>query len=152
MKKNYKVFQYRWKNFLPLCLFFIYFSAYTQEKAIQSTLDILRKHMKEDSVRVNALVHLSYLYQTSNLKNSEYLGLNNDKLAEDFLRKAGILFKRINNFDQLGDAEINLAKVFVARANYDSAQHHFNYALSLFAKLDEPYQIADVYQHIAEMY
>src|SRR6266487_2520054 len=261
MKKNYIAFEHFCKRSILLCLFPLCFSAYGQQKAIDSTFIILKKHMKEDSVRVNALIYLSYLYQTNNLKNSEYyakeglqmtnkvnndlltcaalsqlgsvytwerkttealstyfrqheialkinagywlqkayigigyvyemesewgkalgytlqalhyaekssnpsdkasaynhlgaeyLGLNNDKLAEDFLRKAGILFKRINNLDQLGDCEISLGKVFVARANYDAAEHHFNYALSLFTKLDEPYQIAYACQHIADMY
>ena len=72
MKKIYKAFQYPPKAILLLYLSFISFSAYTQKRAIDSTLSILSQHMKEDSVRVNALIHLSYLYQTSNLKNSEY--------------------------------------------------------------------------------
>jgi signal transduction histidine kinase len=260
MKKIYRIFQYPAKAILLLYLYFISFAAYTQKKAIDSTLNILNQHMTEDSVRVNALIHLSYLYQTSNLKNSEYyakealqvsnkinndllicaalsqlgsvytwerkpealttyfhqeeiaqkinsgywlqdaylgigyvyelenewgkalsyslralhiaeqssepsglasvynhlgseyIGLNNDKLAENFLRKAALLFKQVNNLDQLGDCEISLANVFAVRGNYDSAVYHFNYALSLFTNLDEPYQIADVYQQMGDMY
>jgi len=261
MKKNYIAFEHFCKRSILLCLFPLCFSAYGQQKAIDSTFIILKKHMKEDSVRVNALIYLSYLYQTNNLKNSEYyakealqmsnkvnndllicaalyqlgsvytwerkttealstyfrqheialkinagywlqkayigigyvyemesewgkalgytlqalhyaekssnpsdkasvynhlgaeyIGLKNDKLAEDFLRKAGILFKQVNNLDQLGDAEISLAKVFASRGSYDSAEYHFKYALSLFTQLDEPYQITDVYQQMGDMY
>jgi two-component system sensor histidine kinase/response regulator len=237
------------------------FSCFSQKKAIDSTLNVLKNHMKEDSLRANALIDLSYLYQTSNLVNSEYyakealgivnrlnnevltcaalsqlgsvynwerkttealttyfhlqeiaqrtnqdnwlikgylgvsyayelenewgnalrytldalkvaekspdpfdeedvynhlgsdyIGLKNDKLAEDYLRKAAILFKKDNNLDQLGDCEIGLAKVFVMRRNYDSATHHFDNAVALFTSLDEPYQIADVYQQTGDMY
>jgi len=260
MKKKYTVFKHCFK----LLIFFnllLHFVAYTQKRAIDSTLNILSQHMREDSVRINALIHLSYLYQTSNLKNSEYyakealqmskkinsdllicaalsrlgsvytwerkttealatcfeqeelahkinsgywlqnaylgigyiyemenewgkalsytlqalryaeksldpsdkasvynhlgteyLGLNNDKLAEYFLRKAADLFKQVNNLDQLGDCEMSLANVFATRGDYDSAEHHFNAALSLFTDLDEPYQIADVCQQIGDMY
>ncbi|HEY6976786.1 MAG TPA: tetratricopeptide repeat-containing sensor histidine kinase [Chitinophagaceae bacterium] len=259
MENKYTVFRYCFKLLMLVCLL-LHFTAYTQKRAIDSTLNILSQHMKEDSVRVNALIHLSYVYQTSNLKNSEYyareallmskkinndlltcaalsrlgsvytwerkttealatcfeqdelaqkiksrywlqnaylgigyiyemenewgkalsytlqalryeksldpsdkasvynhlgaeyLGLNNDKLAEYFLRKAADLFRQVNNLDQLGDCETSLANVFATRHNYDSAEHHFNAALSLFTDLDEPYQIADVCQQVGDMY
>src|SRR3954463_713995 len=48
------------------------FSCFSQKKAIDSTLNVLKNHMKEDSLRANALIDLSYLYQTINLVNSEY--------------------------------------------------------------------------------
>jgi len=83
---------------------------------------------------------------------AEYLGLQNDKIAESYLRKAAALFEQDDNLDQLGDCEISLAKVFVRRKNYDSAKHYFNDAIVLFTTLDEPYQIADVYQHMGDMY
>lgn len=261
MKKNY--FFKRYSNILLLLLFsFIFFTtSYSQKKAIDSTLSVLSKHLQEDSLRANALIYLSYLYQTSNLTNSEYyakealyivnklnnpllecaalnqlasvytwkrkttealttyfeqqeiaqktnqdywlikaylgisyvyelenewgkavrntlyalkiaekspdpfdeedvynhlgseyLGLKNDKLAEEFLRKAATLFKKDENLDQLGDCQITLAKVFARRGNYDSATHYFDNALELFTMLDEPYQIADVYQQMGDMY
>lgn len=252
------------KHYLKLLLLFLLLVpgfCYSQKKAIDSTLNVLKKHMKEDSLRANALIYLSYLYQTSNLINSEYyakealdivnklnndalkcaalnqlgsvyawerkttealttyfqqqeiaqrvnqpywliksylgigyvyelenewgkavgytlqalkiaekspdpydeedvynhlgaeyLGLENDKLAEDYLKKAAVLFKKDNNLDQLGDCEISLAKVFAIRGNYDSAKEHFDNAVAIFTSLDEPYQIADVYQHIGDMY
>jgi len=260
MKKNYFFKSYS-NTFLLLLSLIFCITSHAQKKAIDSTLNILRKHLKEDSLRANALIHLSYLYQTSNLTNSEYyakealsivnrlnndalecaalnqlasvytwerkttealttyfqqqeiaqktnqeywlikaylgvsnvyelenewgkavkytldalkiaeespdpfdeedvynhlgaeyLGLKNDKLAEEYLRKAAVLFKKDNNLDQLGDCEITLAKVFATRGNYDSAEHYFNDAVELFTNLDEPYQIADVYQHIGDMY
>src|SRR3954468_23459135 len=86
MKKIYRKFQYPAKVSLLLFLSFISLSAYTQKKAIYSTLNILSQHMREDSVRVNALIHLSYLYQTSNLKNSEY-----------YAREALQMSNKINN-------------------------------------------------------
>lgn|GEM_PF-2789375 len=244
-----------------LCCFVIRPSLYSQQKAIDSTLDILKTHLKEDSLRTDALIHLSYLYQTSNLGNSEYyakealnvaeklnndtlvcaalyqlgsvyiwerkttealstnfrleevarrinapqwlikayleigyvyelesewgkavsytlqalriaektedpldeaavynnlgseyLGLKNDKLAEDYLRKAMPLFIKDNNLDQLGDCETTLAKVFVARGNYDSAKYYFDSAIAIFKQLEEPYQITDVYQQLGDMY
>src|SRR5436190_14727483 len=89
MKKIYRKFQYRAKAILLLYLSLIWLSAHTQKKAIDSTLNILSQHMKEDSVRVNALIHLSYLYQTSNLKNSEYYAREalqvSNKLKNDLL-------------------------------------------------------------------
>src|SRR3954454_11838423 len=260
MKKNYSS-RYYFRTTLLFLLLFFTFSVYSQKKAIDSTLTFLNKHLKEDSLRANALIYLSYLYQTSNLVNSEYyakealdivhklnndvlecaalnqlasvynwerktpealttyfnqqeiaerinhafwlikallglsyayelenewgnalhytlqalaiaekspdpfdeedvynhlgadyLGLKNDKLAEDYLKKAAILFKKDNNLDQLGDCEITLAKVFVVREKYDSAKHHFDNAVAIFISLDEPYQIADVYQQIGDMY
>ena len=260
MTKNYSS-RYYFRTTLLFLLLFFTFSVYSQKKAIDSTLTFLNKHLKEDSLRANALIYLSYLYQTSNLVNSEYyakealdivhklnndvlecaalnqlasvynwerktpealttyfnqqeiaerinhafwlikallglsyayelenewgnalhytlqalaiaekspdpfdeedvynhlgadyLGLKNDKLAEDYLKKAAILFKKDNNLDQLGDCEITLAKVFVVREKYDSAKHHFDNAVAIFISLDEPYQIADVYQQIGDMY
>jgi signal transduction histidine kinase len=260
MKKKY--FFKRYSNiFLVLVSLIFCIVSQAQKKAIDSTLNVLKKHLKEDSLRANALIYLSYLYQTSNLTNSEYyakealgiankfnkdalecaalnqlasvytwerkttealatyfqqqeiaqktnqeywlikaylgvsnvyelenewgkavkytldalkiaekspdpfdeedvynnlgaeyLGLKNDKLAEEYLRKAATLFKKDNNLDQLGDCEITLAKVFATRGNYDSAKYYFDDAVALFTSLDEPYQIADVYQHVGDMY
>jgi len=260
MKKKY--FFKRYSNiFLVLVSLIFCIVSQAQKKAIDSTLNVLKKHLKEDSLRANALIYLSYLYQTSSLTNSEYyakealgianklnkdalecaalnqlasvytwerkttealatyfqqqeiaqktnqeywlikaylgvsnvyelenewgkavkytldalkiaekspdpfdeedvynnlgaeyLGLKNDKLAEEYLRKAATLFKKDNNLDQLGDCEITLAKVFATRGNYDSAKYYFDDAVALFTSLDEPYQIADVYQHVGDMY
>jgi two-component system sensor histidine kinase/response regulator len=260
MKKKY--FFKRYSNiFLVLVSLIFCIVSQAQKKAIDSTLNVLKKHLKEDSLRANALIYLSYLYQTSSLTNSEYyakealgianklnkdalecaalnqlasvytwerkttealatyfqqqeiaqktnqeywlikaylgvsnvyelenewgkavkytldalkiaekspdpfdeedvynnlgaeyLGLKNDKLAEEYLRKAAALFKKDNNLDQLGDCEITLAKVFATRGNYDSAKYYFDDAVALFTSLDEPYQIADVYQHVGDMY
>src|SRR6187551_1181199 len=74
---------------------------YSQKKAIDSTLNILKKHMREDSLRANALIYLSYLYQTSNLINSEYYAkealdivnkLNNDALKCEALNQLGSVY------------------------------------------------------------
>ena len=113
-------------------------------KALSYTLQALRYAEQSANPSDKASIY--------NHLGSEYLGLNNNKLAEEFLRKAAILFKQVNNLDQLGDCEISLANVFAARGNYDSAEHHFNNAISLFTNLDEPYQIADVYQQMGDMY
>src|SRR6476661_6451104 len=243
MKKKY--FFKRYSNiFLVLVSLIFCIVSQAQKKAIDSTLNVLKKHLKEDSLRANALIYLSYLYQTSNLTNSEYyakealgiankfnkdalecdalnqlasvytwerkttealatyfqqqeiaqktnqeywlikaylgvsnvyelenewgkavkytldalkiaekspdpfdeedvynnlgaeyLGLKNDKLAEEYLRKAAALFKKDNNLDQLGDCEITLAKVFATRGNYDSAKYYFDDAVALFTSL-----------------
>jgi tetratricopeptide (TPR) repeat protein len=260
MKETYSCKRYPKTLLLFLSLLFSVLCL-SQKKAIDSTLSVLRNHMKEDSLRGNALIYLSYLYQTSDLSNSEYyakealdiagrlnnypltcaalsqlgsvynwerkttealstyfrleevaqksnqvywlikallgvgyvyelesewgkavgytlqalaiaekspdpydeedvynnlgseyIGLKNDKLAEEYLRKAAVLFKKDDNLDQLGDCEISLAKVFAARGNYDSAKHYFDDAVAIFTSLDEPYQIADVYQNIGDMY
>src|SRR5690348_8229658 len=88
MKKDY-LFKSYYKVLLLFFALIFCITTYSQKKAIDSTLNFLRTHMKEDSLRANALIYLSYLYQTSNLTNSEYYAkealsvvnkLNNDAL------------------------------------------------------------------------
>src|SRR5215510_1289924 len=69
-----------------LLLFLICFSSHAQQKAIDSTLNIVSTHLQEDSFRLDALIHLSWLYQTSNLGNSE-----------EYAKKALTLADKLNN-------------------------------------------------------
>lgn len=244
-----------------VCSCFLFNAVLAQKKAIDSNLNILHKHLQEDSIRVKALSNLSALYQSSSLKNaeyyseealaiakkldddismcialsqlgsvyawerkttesldtyfhllqiaekinsgywlvkallgigyvyelenewdkalsyslralpyaeklndpysigflydyvgSEYLGLGNIQKAEEFLRKACIILRKNGNLDELGDSQINLAKVFAAKGEFDSAKFHFNEAASLFSSMGEPYQVADTYQQMGDMY
>ena len=83
---------------------------------------------------------------------SQYLGLKDNTKAEFYLRKAGDIFKQNDNWDQYGDCELNLGKVFTVRRNYDSAKLHFEIAIKTFLNIDEPYQVADVCQAVGDMY
>src|SRR5215471_13219228 len=98
MKKNF-----RHCCTLPMlfCFSLLYSSSFAQQKAIDSTFNILSRHIKEDSLRVNALIHLSYLYQTRNLKTSEYYAsqalqisekINNDLLVCAALSQLGSVY------------------------------------------------------------
>lgn len=83
---------------------------------------------------------------------SEYLGVGNIDKAQHYLTIASQLFNDNDYADQYANNEINLARVFVAKKEYDSAKIHFNHADSIFSELDEPYQVADVCQHMGDMY
>ena len=261
MKNLLVKFFFLLKLILLLCLCFISCCCFSQKKPIDSVLNVLHNHLKEDSIRVSALNTLSALYQTSNLRTaeyyalealsiaekinddrskcealshvssvyawqrkttealnasfrqleiakkinsdywmqkaylgvayvyelenewgkalkyslmampyaektgdpytigflydyigSEYLGVGNTKSAEEYLRKACSILKKNGNKDELGDSEINLAKVFAANGELDSSVLYFNYAVSIFTSQEEPYQIADAYQQMGDMY
>ena len=252
---------FKHKSIFTYCIVLISCTCYAQQKPLDSLLNVLHDHMKEDSVRVSALSALSTLYQASNLKRSEYyalqaltiankindgrskcmalsrvssvyawqrkttealdasfkqleiaeninssfwlqdaylglayvyelendwnkaleysmkalpyaektgddfvigflydyigsehLGIGNIKSAEEYLRKACSILKKIDKPDELGDSETNLAKVLAAKGELDSSVAHFNYAISIFTMRGEPYQIADVYQQMGDMY
>ena len=50
-------------------------NSFSQKKEIDSTFAILRNHLKgRQCSLINALINLSFLYQSTNLKNAEYLG------------------------------------------------------------------------------
>lgn len=83
---------------------------------------------------------------------SQYLGIGNHQLAEEYLKKAISIFSEGGYKDQQGDAHINLAKVYSEKKEYDLAVAHFNQAISIFTALAEPYQIADTYQQMGDMY
>ena len=83
---------------------------------------------------------------------SQYLGLGNKQRAEEYISKAISVFQSNGYMDQLGDAHINLARVFAAKKEFDLAAENFNKAISIFSSLSEPYQIADTYQQMGDMY
>ncbi|MEP7318723.1 MAG: tetratricopeptide repeat protein [Panacibacter sp.] len=261
MKIPGTIFIFSYKLCIAVCWCFLSSAGFSQKKAIDSTLDILHKHLQEDSVRVKALTDLSSLFQSSNLKNAEYyaqqaltiaqkinedvskcmalsqlgsvyawerkttesfnayfsllqiaekinseywlvkaylgigyvyelesewdkalsyslkalphaektndpytigflydyigtehFGLGNIQKAEEFLQKACSILRKNGNLDELGDSEINLAKVFSAKGDFDSAKEHFEFAIALFTERAEPYQVADTYQQMGDMY
>lgn len=92
---------------------------------------------------------IGYLYDYI---GSEYLGLGNIEKAEEFLHRACTILKKNGDLDELGDSQINLAKVFAAKGEFDSAKLYFDNAASLFTSMAEPYQIADTYQQMGDMY
>lgn len=114
------------------------------DKALKYTMKALPYAEKSDDPFVKAFAY-------TNL-GSEHLGLKNNEKAEYYLRLASKLFFDNDYIDQYANSEINVAKVFVATKQYDSAKLHFNNADSIFSLLDEPYQVADVCQQIGDMY
>lgn len=95
------------------------------------------------------LKKISYAFHSL---GSAYLGLGKDSNAEIYLQKARTLFLMFKNLDRLGDCSLDLAEVFVKQNNFDTAKHFFDTAVILFTQLNEPYQIADAYQQMGEMY
>src|SRR5260221_294749 len=112
-----------------------------QQRAIDSVSALLQKHPADDSAKVDLMVQLSAFYQAANLGKAQF-----------YLAFASKLFNDNYYADQNAKHEINLAKVVVSKKQYDSAIIHFNHAYSIFSELDAPYQVADVCQHIADIY
>jgi signal transduction histidine kinase len=133
-----------WQQDANLGIAYVYELENDWDKALSYTLKAIPYAEKSSDPFVKAFAY-------TNL-GSEYLGIGNIKKAQYYLALASKLFNDNDYADQYANNEINLAKVFVAKKQYDSARIHFNHADSIFTELDEPYQVADVCQHIADMY
>lgn len=114
------------------------------EKALKNTLKALPFAEKTGSKYDKAFAY--------SCMGSQYLGLGNVILALQYLKRASELYESIGNYDQFGDAHISIAKAFAAIKQYDSAFSHFNFAISVFTRLQEPYQLADTYQQMGDVY
>src|SRR6476659_6160364 len=181
MKKIYKASQYPPKAILLLYLSLISFSAYTQKRAIDSTLNILSQHMREDSARINALIHLSYLYQTSNLKNSEYYArealqisnkINNDLLICAALSQLGSVYtwerktaeaittyfhqheiaQNINSQNWMQDAYLGIGYVYELESEWGKALSYTLQALRYAEQSPDPSDKASVYNYLGSEY
>ncbi|QEC68685.1 hypothetical protein FRZ67_15735 [Panacibacter ginsenosidivorans] len=133
-----------WQQDANLGIGYVYELENDWDKALTYTMKALPYAEKSDEPFVKAFAY-------TNL-GSEYLGVKNIDKAEYYLKLASKLYFDNDYIDQYANNEINLAKVFVATKQYDSAKFHFNNADSIFTILDEPYQVADVCQQIGDMY
>lgn len=133
-----------WQQDAYLGIAYVYELENEWDKALSYTMKALPYAEKSDDPYVKAFAY-------TNL-GSEYLGLGNTDKAEYYLKLTSQLFKDNDYTEQYANNEINVAKVFVARKQFDSAKFHFHQADSIFTALDEPYQVADVCQQIADMY
>jgi tetratricopeptide (TPR) repeat protein len=133
-----------WQQDANLGIGYVYELENDWDKALSYTMNALPYAEKSDEPFVKAFAY-------TNL-GSEYLGIKNNDKAEYYLKLASKLYFDNDYIDQYANNEINLAKVFVATKQYDSAKFHFNNADSIFTVLDEPYQVADVCQQIGDMY
>lgn len=163
------------------CCFLICTSVYSQQKAIDSTLDILKTHLKEDSLRTGALIHLSYLYQTSNLGNSEYYAkealtiadkLNNDSLLCAALYQLGSVYiwerkttealstnfrleevaRKINASQWLIKAYVEIGYVYELESEWGKAVDYTLRALRIAEKTEDPIDEAAVYNNLGSEY
>lgn len=114
---------------------------FAQKKEIDSTFNILRNHLKEDSVRVNALIHLSFLYQGTNLKNAEYLG-----------REAIYISEKLNDPLLIAKSQIQLGSVFTWTYRTTEALDIYLKALAVSKQINALDQVQDAYDGIAYVY
>jgi signal transduction histidine kinase len=84
---------------------------------------------------------------------TEYFGVGKIKEGENYLRMGRkMLLNDPASKAHLGDLEINFAKLFGATNRLDSSVFHFTEAINIFTQLEQPYQLADVYQQMGDMY
>jgi signal transduction histidine kinase/predicted negative regulator of RcsB-dependent stress response len=167
----------------PILLLFILlgFSSQAQQKAIDSTLDIVNKHPLEDSFRLDALIHLSWLYQTSNLGSSEDYAkkalalsdkLNDDSLTCASLSQLGSVYtwerkttealsiyfrlqetaKKINSSRWLRAAYLGIGYVYEMENEWGKALSYTLQALPIAENSPDPYDEAGVYNHLGAEY
>lgn len=134
--------------------------------------------MKGDSVRTNALIYLSYLYQTSNLRNSEYYAkealdiATNDSVSCAALNQLGSVYnwerkttealttyfklqeiaKKINAPDWQIKAYLGIGYVYELENEWNKSVTFTLDALKLAEKTGDPYDEADVYNHLGAEY
>lgn len=133
-----------WQQDAYLGIAYVYELENEWDKALQYTLKALPfvEKLNDSFVRASAYTNLG----------SEYLGLGDTEQAEHYLKSAAQYYLNNDYYDQYANNEINLAKLFVVKKQYDSAKFHFEIADSIFSIFDEPYQVADVCQQMGDMY
>lgn len=116
-------------------------NSFSQKKEIDSTFAILRTHLKEDSVRVNALIHLSFLYQSTNLKNAEYLA-----------KEAVFISEKINDPLLITRSQNQLGSVFNWTYHTTEALAIYLKSLDVAKKINAQDELQDAYNGIAYVY
>ena len=117
------------------------FPVFSQKKEIDSTFGILHNHLKEDSVRVNALIHLSSLFQGTNLKNAEYLG-----------KEALYISEKLNDPLLTAMSQIQLGSVYTWAYKTSDALAIYLKALAIAKQINAEDQLQDAYNGIAYVY
>ncbi|HRI19314.1 MAG TPA: tetratricopeptide repeat protein [Panacibacter sp.] len=131
------------KSKITLLIFFslFFYFCQAQQRDIDSTLSILHNHLKEDSVRVKALSHLSSLYQSSNLKNAEY-----------YAAQALTIAQKINDDVSICVALSQLSSVYSWQRKTTAALNASFQQLEIAAKLNSGFWLQKAYLRIGYVY
>jgi tetratricopeptide (TPR) repeat protein len=116
------------------------FGSAQNQVQIDSIKDILAGPA-EETVKVNALIALSFKYQG-----------NDPEKAMDYGKKALLLAQSINFKNGIGDAHNNLGDIYWYKSDYAAASENYLNALKLFEKTNDQEKIADCYRNIGWVY
>ncbi len=75
-----------------------------------------------------------------------YAALNDFDNAETYFNKAKLGYKKDNNFDNLANCYLDMAKMYIPQKKYLRAKNQLDTAFAMFVEEDEEIQIADAYE------
>lgn len=124
-----------------IIVFLIQLAAFSQNKKIDSLEHILKTHKQKDTIRVNALDELSFLYYRKDIyKAKEYID-NAEALSDEIGFKKG-----------KGNAIYMRGVIELAQSNFDVSIQHFNNAIKIFSDHGFKKNLAACYNGIGVVY
>lgn len=154
---------------------------FSQQKAIDSLLNVLKKHSLDDSSRVHVLISLSSNYQASNLKLSENYAAEAVDLAKEINSDAALcaalsqlgsvytwerlsakalevlgseldLAEKMKSDEWLQDAYLGIGYVYELENDWNKALAYSLKAIPYTQKMKEPFYLAYAYDHLGSQY
>lgn len=131
------------RNFVFILICFLLFplATFSQNKEIDSLENILKTHKQKDTLRVNALDELSYLYYRKDI----------DK-AKEYIEKAEALSDEIGFIKGKGNAIYMRGVIELVQSNFDISVKHFEYAAQIFSDNGFKKNLAACYNGIGVIY